>query len=114
MPVEIIYLDQSLDYADMYHPSSIGREAVRLPLAMGCELLSLIIEHTDDDLVFTPERRAATFRSHIRLYRSSGYFGYSSPLLLNRLANDAQTIHKQRSILQERFATTIKPVLRLN
>ncbi|SIS15838.1 hypothetical protein SAMN05421752_11547 [Natronorubrum thiooxidans] len=85
--------------------------AALLSLVVSRELLSLIIEHADDDLVFPPERWAATFRSHAQLilYRLSDYLGNSPPPLLDRLINDTQKIHKQRPVLQEQLATTIEP-----
>jgi putative transposase len=78
-----------------------------LTLLVNRELLDLVIEHADDDAVFPPERWAATFRSHAQqiLKRLSDYLGYSPPPLLDRMAADAQKIHQQRPILQERFAT---------
>ncbi|SIS02873.1 putative transposase, partial [Natronorubrum thiooxidans] len=85
--------------------------AALLSLVVSRELLSLVIEHADDDLVFPSERWAATFRSHAQLilYRLSGYLGYSPPPLLDRLIADAKKIHKQRPVLQEQLATAIKP-----
>ena len=37
------------------------------------------------------------------------YLGYSPPPLLERLIEDAQKIHQQRPILQERLATVTQP-----
>ncbi|WP_435079798.1 IS4 family transposase [Halococcus sp. AFM35] len=81
--------------------------AAVLTLLVNRELLDLVIEHADDDAVFPPERWAATFRSHAQqiLKRLSDYLDYSPPPLLDRMAADAQKIHQERPILQERFAT---------
>jgi len=93
------------------HVVEILLYAALLSLVVSRELLSLVIEHADDELVFPPERWAATFRSHAQLilYRLSDYLGYSPPPLLDRLIADAQKIHKQRPVLQEQLATAIKP-----
>jgi len=68
---------------------------------------NLISEHAADDAVFPPERWAATFRSHaqLNLCTLSHHLGYSPQPLLERLIEDAQKIHQQRPILQERLAT---------
>jgi putative transposase len=70
-------------------------------------LLDLVTEYAEDDAVFPPERWAATFRSHAQLILRdlSQYLGYSPPPLLERMAEDAQKIHQERPILQERLAT---------
>ncbi|THE65840.1 IS4 family transposase [Salinadaptatus halalkaliphilus] len=93
------------------HVVEILLYAALLSLVVSRELLSLVIEHADDELVFPPERWAATFRSHAQLilYRLSDYLGYSPPPLLDRLIADAQKIHKQRPVLQEQLATALKP-----
>ena len=85
--------------------------AALLSLVVSRELLSLVIEHADDDAVFPPERWAATFRSHAQLIlgRLRQFLGYTPPPLLDRLIEDAQKIHQQRPILQERLATVIQP-----
>ena len=85
--------------------------AALLSLVVSRELLSLVIEHAEDDAVFPPERWAATFRSHAQLIldRLRQFLGYSPPPLLDRLIEDAQKIHQQRPILQERLATVIQP-----
>jgi putative transposase len=82
-----------------------------LSLVVSRELLSLVIEHAEDTAVFPPERWAATFRSHAQLilYELGEYFGYSPPPLLDRLIEDAQKIHQQRPILQERLVTATQP-----
>ncbi|ELY55996.1 putative ISH8 transposase [Natronococcus amylolyticus DSM 10524] len=68
-------------------------------------------EQADDDLVFPPERWAATFRSHAQLilHELGEYLSYSPPPLLERLNEDAQKIHQQRPVLQETLATAIQP-----
>jgi IS4 transposase len=85
--------------------------AALLSLLVSRDLLDLVTEEADDELVFPPERWAATFRSHAQLIlRDLGqYLGYSPPPLLERLIDDAQKIHKQRLILQERLATAAQP-----
>ena len=85
--------------------------AAVLTLLVSCELLGLVIEYADDDAVFPPERWAATFRSHAQriLKRLSDYLDYSPPPLLERMAADAQKIHQERPILQERLATVAQP-----
>jgi len=85
--------------------------AALLSLVVSRELLSLVIEHADDDTVFPPERWAATFRSHAQLILNNlrQFLGYSPPPLLKRLIEDAQKIHQQRPILQERLALVTQP-----
>ena len=85
--------------------------AAVLTLLVSRELLGLVIEHAGDDAVFPPERWAATFRSHAQqiLKRLSDYLDYSPPPLLERMAADAQKIHQERPILQERLATVAQP-----
>ncbi len=75
------------------------------------ELLDLVTEQADDEIVFPPERWAATFRSHAQLilHELGEYLGYSPPPLLERLIEDAQKIHQQRPILQETLATATQP-----
>ena len=53
----------------------------------------------------------ATSWSHAQriLKRLSNYLGYSPPPLLERMAADAQKIHQERPILQERLATVAQP-----
>jgi len=89
----------------------VSAYAAVLTLSVSRELLELMIEHTDDGVVFPPERWAATFRSHVQriLKRLSNYLGYSPPPLLERMATDAQKIHQQRTVLRERFATAAQP-----
>ncbi|EMA06127.1 putative ISH8 transposase, partial [Haloarcula vallismortis ATCC 29715] len=66
-----------------------------------------VTEQADDEIVFPPERWAATFRSHAQLILSElgEFLGYSPPPLLEQLIEDAQKIHQQRPILQETLAT---------
>ncbi|RLM53134.1 IS4 family transposase [Halobellus sp. Atlit-31R] len=82
-----------------------------LSLLVSRDLLDLVTEEADDEIVFPPERWAATFRSHAQLilYELGEYLGYSPPPLLERLIEDAQKIHKQRPILQETLATATQP-----
>ena len=81
--------------------------AALLTLITSRTLLDLVTEYAEDDAVFPPERWAATFRSHAQLilHDLSQHLGYSPPPLLERMAEDAQKIHQERSILQERLAT---------
>jgi putative transposase len=81
--------------------------AALLTLIASRTLLDLVTEYAEDDAVFPPERWAATFRSHAQLILQelSQHLGYSPPSLLERMAEDAQKIHQQRPILQERLAT---------
>jgi len=85
--------------------------AALLSLLVSRDLLDLITEQADDEIVFPPERWAATFRSHARLilHELGEYLGYSPPPLLERLIEEAQKIHQQRPILQETFATATQP-----
>ncbi len=85
--------------------------AALLSLLVSRDLLDLLTEHADDDIVFPPERWAATFRSHAQLilHELGEFLGYSSPPLLDRLIEDAQKIHQQCSILQETLATATQP-----
>ncbi len=78
---------------------------------MSCDLLDLVTEQADDEIVFPPERWAATFRSHAQLvlHELREYPGYSLLPLLKRSIEDVQTIHKQRPILQETLATATQP-----
>jgi len=57
--------------------------------------------------VFPSEGWAATFRSHAQLilHELSLHLGYTPPPLIDRMAEDAQKIHQERPILQERLAT---------
>jgi len=81
--------------------------AALLTLIASRTLLDLVTEYAEDDAVFPPERWAATFRSHAQLilHDLSQHLGYSPPPLLERMAEDAQKIHQERPILQERLAT---------
>ncbi|MBX0297047.1 hypothetical protein EGH23_19395 [Halomicroarcula sp. F27] len=51
------------------------------------DLLNLVTEQTDGEIIFLPERWAATFRSHVQLsfYELGEYLGYSPSTLLERL-----------------------------
>ena len=82
--------------------------AALLTLLVSRELLDLVSEHAADEAVFPSERWAATFRSHAQLilHELSQHLGYSPPPLIDRMAEDAQKIHQDRPILQERLATT--------
>ena len=84
--------------------------AALLSLLVSRELLDLVTEQADE-IVFPPERWAATFRSHAQLvlHELGEYLGYSPPPLLERLIEDAQKIHQQRPILQETLATATLP-----
>jgi putative transposase len=81
--------------------------AALLSLLVSRDLLDLITEQADDEIVFPPERWAATFRSHVQLilYELGEFLRYSPPPLLERLIEDAQKIHQQRPILQKTLAT---------
>jgi putative transposase len=81
--------------------------AALLTLLVSRALLDLVTDHADDEAVFPPERWAATFRSHAQLILQelSQHLGYSPPPLLDRMAADAQKIHQQRPIVQQRLAT---------
>ncbi len=85
--------------------------AALLSLLVSRDLLGLVTEVADDEIVFPPERWAATFRSHAQLILSKlgEFLGYSPQPLLERLIEDAQKIHQQRPILQETLATTTQP-----
>nr|ASK38347.1 hypothetical protein [Halorubrum lacusprofundi] len=85
--------------------------AALLSLLVSRDLLGLVTEVADDEIVFPPERWAATFRSHAQLILSKlgEFLGYSPQPLLERLIEDAQKIHQQRPILQETLATATQP-----
>ena len=85
--------------------------AALLSLLVSRSLLDLVTEQADEEIVFPPERWAATFRSHAQLilHELGEYLGYAPPPLLERLIEDAQKIHKQRPILQEKLATATQP-----
>jgi len=61
--------------------------AALLSLLVSRELLELVTEQAGDEIVFPPERWAATFRSHAQLilHELGEYLGYSPPPLLERL-----------------------------
>ena len=84
--------------------------AALLSLLASRELLDLVTKQADNEIVFPPERWAATFRSHAQLilHRLGEYLGYSPPPLLDRLIADAQKIHQERQILQEQLATAVQ------
>jgi putative transposase len=75
--------------------------AALLSLLVNREPSDLVTEEADSKIVFTPERWAATFRSHAQLilHKLGEYFGYSPSSLLERLIEDAQKVHQQRPIL---------------
>jgi putative transposase len=93
------------------HVVKILLYAAMLSLLVSRDLLDLVTEQADDEIVFPPERWAATFRSHAQLilHELGEYLGYSPPPLLERLIEDAQKIHQQRPILQETLATATQP-----
>jgi IS4 transposase len=93
------------------HVVEILLYAALLSLLVSRDLLDLLTDVADDEIVFPPERWAATFRSHAQLllHELGEYLGYSSPPMLERLIEDAQKIHQQRPILQEKLATTTQP-----
>ena len=93
------------------HVVEILLYAALLSLLVSRELLDLVTEQADDEIVFPPERWAATFRSHAQLilHELGEYLGYSPPPLLDRLIEDAQKIHQQRPVLQETLATATQP-----
>jgi putative transposase len=115
--VEILFRElktqYKLDEFDMNkeHVMEILLYAALLSLLVSRELLDLVTEEAVDEAVFPPERWAATFRSHAKLilHRLGRFLGYSPPPLLERLVEDAQKIHQQRPILQERLATVTQP-----
>ena len=61
--------------------------AALLSLLVSRDLSDLVTGQTDDEIVFPPERWAATFRSHAPfIFHELGeYLGYSPPPLLERL-----------------------------
>ena len=85
--------------------------AALLSLLVSRDLLGLVTEVADDEIVFPPERWAATFRSHAQLILSKlgEFLGYSPQPLLERLIVYVQKIHQQRPILQETLATATQP-----
>ena len=85
-------------------------------LLVSRNLLGLVTEVADDEIVFPPERWAATFRSNAQLILSKlgEFLGYSPQPLLERLIEDAQKIHQQRPILRETLATASNPGVSLN
>jgi len=82
-----------------------------LSSSMSRELLTLLTEHASEEILFPPERWAATLRSHAQLLlcRIGDYLGYSPPLLPDRLVVEAQKTHQERQILtgeaRQRHAT---------
>ena len=115
--VEILFRElktqYELDEFDTSNPDvvKILLYAALLSLLVSRDLLDLVTEQADDEVVFPPERWAATFRSHAQLilHELGEYLGYSPPPLLERLVDDAQKIHRQRPILQETLATATQP-----
>ena len=102
-----------LDGFDTSNPAvvQIRLYASVLTLLVSRELLALAIEHADEDAVFPSERRVCDRKVAAQriLKRLSNYLDYSPPPLLDRMAADAQKIHQQRPVLQERFATAAQP-----
>ena len=94
-----------LDEFDMNDPNVVKvlLYTALLSLLVSRNLLDLVNEQADDEIVFLPERWAATFRSpaQLILHELGEYLGYFPPPLLERLIEGAQKIHKQRPILQE-------------
>ena len=93
------------------HVVEILLYAALLSLLVSRDLLDLLTDVADDEIVFPPERWAATLRSHAQLllYRLGDYLGYSPRPLLDRLVEDAQKIHQERQILQEELVTVMQP-----
>ncbi|WP_281259905.1 IS4 family transposase [Halalkaliarchaeum desulfuricum] len=93
------------------HVVEILLYAAILSLLVSQELLALLTEHASAEIVFPPERWAATLRSHAQLllYRLGDYLGYSPPPLLDRLVKEAQKIHQERQTLQEELVTAMQP-----
>jgi putative transposase len=87
-----------MNYRIQAHPSRVCilLHAALLSLLVSRELLALLTEHAADEIVFPPERWAATLRSHAQLllYKLGDYLRYSPPPLLGRLIEEAQKIHK--------------------
>ena len=100
-----------LDEFDTSDPNVVKILLYAASLLVSRDLLDLVTEQADDEIVFPPERWAATFRSHAQLilHELGEYLGYSPPPLLERLIEDAQKIHQQRPILQETLATATQP-----
>jgi putative transposase len=115
--VELLFRELKMQYElDEFDTSNadvveILLYAALLSLLVSRDLLDLVTEEADDEIVFPPERWAATFRSHAQLilHELGEYLGYSPPPLLERLIEDAQKIHKQRPVLQETLATATQP-----
>ncbi|MFC4440092.1 MULTISPECIES: IS4 family transposase [Natrialbaceae] len=111
--VELLFRELKMQYeldefdTSKKHVVEILLYAALLSLLVSRDLLDLVTEQADDDLVFPPERWAATFRSHAQLilHELGEYLGYSPPPLLERLIEDAQKIHQQRPVLQETLVT---------
>ncbi|EMA48539.1 transposase (ISH8) [Halococcus thailandensis JCM 13552] len=106
-----------LDEFDTINPAvvEILLYAAVLTLLVSREPLELVIEHADDEAVFPPERWACDrmVAAQRILKRLSDYLDYLPPPLLERMIADAQKIHQERSILQERFATAAHQLLEL-
>jgi len=96
-------MQYELDEFDTSNPAvvKILLYAALLSLLVSRELLDPVIKRAADEVVFPPERWAATFRSHDRLILQElgEYLGYSPPPLLERLIKDARKINQQRPIL---------------
>jgi len=102
-----------LDEFDISDPAvvKILLYAALLSLPVSRDLLDLVTEQAADEIVFPPERWAATFRSHAQLilHEFGEYLGYSPPPPLERLIEDTQMVHQKRLILQETLATATQP-----
>ncbi len=117
--VEVLFRELKTQYeldefdTSKKHVVEVLLYAALLSLVVSRALLKVVTEEADDECVFPTERWAATFRSHAQLilHELGDYLGYSPPPLLERLIEDAQKIHQQRPILQERLATVTQPTI---
>jgi hypothetical protein len=73
------------------HVVEILLNAALLSLLVSRELLSLLTENASEDILFPPERWAATLLSHAQLLlcRLGDCLGYSPPPLLDILVEEA-------------------------
>lgn len=85
--------------------------AALLSLVVSRDLLGLVTEHAEDGVVLLPERwtRDRKVATQLVLHELMGYFRCSPPPLLVWLIENAQKIHEERPIVQERLATTVQP-----
>ncbi len=102
-----------LDVFDTSDPAvvEILVHAALLSLLVSRDLFGLVTEIADDEIVFPPERWAATFWSHAQLILSKidKFLGYSPQPLLERLIEDVQKKHQKRPIWQETLAIGTQP-----